>query len=89
MTGLSMPRRAALAALCAFAAGLAPFAASAATVLKWAHVYETSEPYHQQALWAAEEIKKRTNGKYEIQVYPASQLGNENQINEVARSRNG
>jgi len=41
-----------------------------------------SEPYHTQALWAADEIKRRTNGKYEIQVFPASQLGNENQINE-------
>jgi tripartite ATP-independent transporter DctP family solute receptor len=55
----------------------------AQTKLKWAHVYETSEPYHIEALWAAEEIKKRTNGKYEIQVFPASQLGNENQINEA------
>jgi tripartite ATP-independent transporter DctP family solute receptor len=56
--------------------------ASAQTKLKWAHVYETSEPYHTEALWAADEIKKRTNGKYEIQVFAASQLGNENQINE-------
>ena len=56
--------------------------AAAQTKLKWAHVYEISEPYHTQALWAAEEIKKRTGGKYEIQVFPASQLGNENQINE-------
>jgi tripartite ATP-independent transporter DctP family solute receptor len=56
--------------------------ASAQTKLKWAHVYETSEPYHTEALWAAAEIKKRTNGKYEIEVFPASQLGNENQINE-------
>ncbi|RDV02116.1 ABC transporter substrate-binding protein [Undibacter mobilis] len=55
---------------------------SAQTKLKWAHVYETSEPYHTQALWAAEEIKKRTAGRYEIGVFPASQLGNENQINE-------
>ena len=54
----------------------------AQTKLKWAHVYEVSEPYHTQALWAAEEIKKRTNGRYEIGVFPASQLGNENQINE-------
>lgn len=60
-----------------FAAG-----AQAQTKLKWAHVYEVGEPYHTQALWAADEIKKRTNGKYEIQVFPASQLGNENQINE-------
>ena len=57
-------------------------AAEAQTKLKWAHVYEVAEPYHTEALWAAEEIKKRTNGKYEIQVFPASQLGNENQINE-------
>ncbi len=56
--------------------------AAAQTKLKWAHVYETSEPYHTQALWAADEIKKRTNGRYEIGVFPASQLGNENQINE-------
>ena len=34
-------------------------------------------------MWAADEIKKRTNGRYEIQVFPASQLGNENQINEA------
>ena len=40
--------------------------------LKWAHVYETSEPYHTQSVWAAEEIKKRTNGKFDIQVFPAS-----------------
>ena len=53
-----------------------------ATKLKWAHVYEVAEPYHTQALWAAEEIKKRTDGRYEIGVFPASQLGNENQINE-------
>src|SRR5713226_1018853 len=56
--------------------------ASAQTKLKWAHVYEVSEPYHSQALWAADEIKKRTQGRYEIGVFPASQLGNENQINE-------
>jgi tripartite ATP-independent transporter DctP family solute receptor len=57
-------------------------AALAQTKLKWAHVYETNEPYHIEAVAAAEAIKKRTNGKYEIQVFPASQLGNENQINE-------
>jgi tripartite ATP-independent transporter DctP family solute receptor len=74
-------RRLALAAAFIIAA-LAAGPASAQTKLKWAHVYEISEPYHTQALWAADEIKKRTNGKYEIQVFPASQLGNENQINE-------
>src|SRR6187431_3748951 len=55
---------------------------AAQTKLKWAHVYEVNEPYHTEAVWAAEEIKKRTSGRYEIGVFPASQLGNENQINE-------
>jgi tripartite ATP-independent transporter DctP family solute receptor len=56
--------------------------ASAQTKLKWAHVYETSEPYHTESVWAAEEIKKRTNGKFEIQVFPASSLGKETDINQ-------
>ncbi|WP_280150608.1 sialic acid TRAP transporter substrate-binding protein SiaP [Piscinibacter sp. XHJ-5] len=57
-------------------------AAQAQTKLKWAHVYEVSEAYHKQALWAAEEIKKRTNGKYQIEVFPASTLGKETDINQ-------
>ena len=56
--------------------------ALAQTKLKFAHVYETSEPFHAVALWAADEIKKQTNGRYEIQVFPASQLGKETDINQ-------
>jgi len=56
--------------------------ANAQTKLKWAHVYETSEPFHKYSVWAGEEIKKRTNGKYEIQVFPASTLGKESDINQ-------
>jgi tripartite ATP-independent transporter DctP family solute receptor len=56
--------------------------AFAQTKLKWAHVYETSEPYHTESVWAAEEIKKRTAGRYEIQVFPASSLGKETDINQ-------
>ena len=52
------------------------------TKLKWAHVYETSEPYHKWSVWAADEIKKRTGGRYEIAVFPASQLGKETDINQ-------
>lgn len=72
------------AALAAAAAALmvAGAPAQAQTKLKWAHVYETSEPFHTESVWAAEEIKKRTNGKYEITVYPASQLGKETDINQ-------
>ena len=52
------------------------------TKLKWAHVYETSEPYHKWSVWAAGEIEKRTNGKYHIDVFPASSLGKESDINQ-------
>ncbi len=66
----------------ALAALSAPFT-YAQTKLKWAHVYETSEPYHTQALWAAEEIGKRTHGRYLIEVFPASTLGKETDINQA------
>src|SRR5215468_9626877 len=52
------------------------------TKLKWAHVYETSEPYHKWSVWAAAEIEKRTNGRYHIDVFPASTLGKESDINQ-------
>ena len=65
--------------LCVIAAALP---VSAQTKLKWAHVYETTEPYHTAAVWAAGEIKKRTNGRYDVEVFPASTLGKETDINQ-------
>ncbi len=56
--------------------------ALAQTKLKWAHVYETSEPYHKWSVWAADEITKRTSGKFDVQVFPASSLGKETDINQ-------
>jgi len=56
--------------------------AQAATTLKWAHVYEPSEPFHTESVWAAQEIEKRTDGRYHIDVYPSSQLGKEADINQ-------
>src|ERR1700694_1102367 len=54
----------------------------AQTKLSFAHVYERSEPYHTAAVWAAGEIKKRTNGRYDVEVFPASTLGKETDINQ-------
>ena len=71
----------ALGAALALSLGAASLA-QAQTKLKWAHVYETSEAYHTQSVWAAEEIKKRSNGKFDIQVFPASTLGKETDINQ-------
>src|SRR3569833_2932272 len=80
---MSKRRSLKLIASCALlAAAFARFAAHAQTKLKWAHVYETSEPYHKWAVWAGEEFKKRTYGKFEIQVFPASSLGKESEINQ-------
>jgi tripartite ATP-independent transporter DctP family solute receptor len=64
------------------ALALAGGVAHAQTKLKFAHVYETSEPYHQQALWAAGEIAKRTGNRYTLEVFPASTLGKETDINQ-------
>jgi tripartite ATP-independent transporter DctP family solute receptor len=73
-----------LAAVGAVAMGtlLASTSVMAQQKLKWAHVYETSEPFHTESVWAAEEIKKRSNGKFDIQVFPASTLGKETDINQ-------
>ncbi len=56
--------------------------AAAQTKLNWAHVYEVTEPFHTESVWAAEEIKKRTDGRYEVAVFPASQLGKEADLNQ-------
>jgi len=69
------------AAVLALSLGTAGLA-QAQTKIKWAHVYETSEAYHTQSVWAADEIKKRSNGKFDIQVFPASSLGKETDINQ-------
>lgn len=69
-------------AVTAIVAGVVAGPAAAQTKLKWAHVYETGEAYHKWSVWAADEIKKRTNGKYEITVFAASSLGKEADINQ-------
>ena len=66
-----------IAAACALAQ---PAAHAQSSTLKMGHVYEVSEPYHKWALWAASEIKNRTGGRYDIQVFPSSSLGKEQDL---------
>ncbi|MCB9947847.1 MAG: sialic acid TRAP transporter substrate-binding protein SiaP [Rhodospirillaceae bacterium] len=66
----------------AVAAGLSFAAPAAADEFVFAHVYEAESPYHQWALWAAEQFAERTEGRHSIEVFPASSLGNEVDINE-------
>jgi len=68
--------------LCGVAVTAIAAPAAAQTKLKWAHVYETSEPFHKWSVWAAGEIEKRTNGRYHIDVFPASSLGKESDLNQ-------
>ncbi|WP_442935598.1 sialic acid TRAP transporter substrate-binding protein SiaP [Nitratireductor sp. CH_MIT9313-5] len=63
-------------------ASLLAMPAQAETVLKWAHVYESSEPYHTCAVAASDKLKEATEGRYSIEVFPASSLGKEVDINE-------
>ncbi|ORE93478.1 TRAP dicarboxylate transporter subunit DctP [Stappia sp. 22II-S9-Z10] len=57
-------------------------AASAQTMLKFAHVYEASEPYHTCAVAASDKLLAATDNRYGIEVFPASSLGKEVDINE-------
>jgi tripartite ATP-independent transporter DctP family solute receptor len=61
---------------------LLPAIASAETKLKWAHVYESSEPYHTCAVAADALLMEATDGRFGIEVFPASSLGKEVDINE-------
>ena len=72
-----------LFAVAVVAAALLPGAALAQQKLKFAHVYEVSEPYHKWAVWAGSEIQKRTANRYSMDVFAASSLGNETQINQA------
>jgi tripartite ATP-independent transporter DctP family solute receptor len=56
-----------------------------ATEFKLGHVYEVSHPMHVAAVAAAEQFKACTQGRHSITVYPTSQLGNENALNEQIR----
>ncbi len=76
------PRHLVAATLLAGASILPMSGASAQTMLKWAHVYETSEPYHTCAVAASEPLLAATEGRYGIEVFPASSLGKETDINE-------
>lgn len=68
----------------ALAAMMAVATASGAVALdlKWAHVYEDGSTYNKWSVWAADKITALTEGRVNITVYPASQLGNESDINE-------
>lgn len=50
--------------------------------LTWAHVYETTEPLHLWAQWAALQINEQTEGRFKIDVFPTSIMGKEAELNQ-------
>ena len=74
--------RIALAATTALGVATPLMAQEAERVLQWAHVYEASEPYHTCAVQAGEDLVAATDGALGIEVFPASSLGKEVDINE-------
>lgn len=54
-------------------------------VLKHCHVLSTSEPFHEGFLKWAKAVEERTNGRLKIEVYPAGQMGVEEDLLEQAK----
>lgn len=54
-----------------------PLSAQAQTKLRFAHAGPESSSQHLAALEFAKQVKDRSQGKLEVQVFPASQLGND------------
>ncbi len=53
-----------------------------AETLRFGHAYEATEAFHIRALEAAEKIKERTEGRYEIDIFPGSVLGSQAEMHE-------
>lgn len=51
--------------------------AASAETIRLAHTANISHVHHEAALQFAKNVKERTNGKYDVQVYPAGELGDQ------------
>ncbi|EPX75842.1 C4-dicarboxylate TRAP transporter substrate-binding protein [Salipiger mucosus] len=65
-------------------AGATPLMAADYTI-RLANSLSPQEPTNQAATFFAEEVAKRTDGRVEIQVFPAQQLGSEKDVNQMMR----
>lgn len=62
---------------------MVPSSVFAQLSLQLAHVYEPEHPFHKGSELAAQIVSERTNGRIKINIYPASQLGTEEEITEA------
>lgn len=56
-------------------AAISSGAALAAETIVFGHILAESTAHHRNLLWAADEIARRTEGRYRLEVYPAGQIG--------------
>jgi len=76
--GLSRRRFLKTSGMAAVALGLStPALRAQANSLKFAHIFNETQPFHKWVLWASEQIAQKTNGRHDIQVFPNSSLGGE------------
>ncbi|KMK64971.1 sialic acid TRAP transporter substrate-binding protein SiaP [Puniceibacterium sp. IMCC21224] len=47
------------------------------TELRMAHIFNEQQPFHKWCVWASDQIREQTDGRYNIQVFPSSSLGGE------------
>ena len=80
-------RRMMIGGMAALAAPALPrFARAAEYSWKFAHTAPTSFPLHIRLVAAAEKISKDSNGRMELQIFPDSQLGGDNDLLSQVRS---
>jgi len=79
---MSLPRRLllGLSAVALACAGSAYAQPKARYTMKIGHLEAPTQPRHQGLARVAELVRSRTNGEVELQLYPASQLGNARQM---------
>jgi len=56
---------------------------SGVTQLKLAHGLDVNHPVHEGMVFMADQVKEKSDGKMEIEIYPSSQLGSERQLLEL------
>lgn len=84
---MTLTRRTALggasAGIALFAIGRPAFAQGAK--LRFAHPHPESDSWHKAALLFAERVKKQTDGRFEVQVFPNGSLGSDSQTISAVR----
>ena len=56
---------------------------SSVTVIKLAHVLDTTHPVHKGMVFMADKVVEKSGGKMNVDIYPGGQLGGERDLIEL------